>query len=262
MAYNNQEKDNRPKAPFDLFALTLWAPSTAPGKSAMFLVDVDVGFRVTLTVRTGDPADKEKGKDGDVIRMKMELRDFEKVVNLFGDVIRSKGEMKVAAVEQVYFRWNKEQGKRERIEQPRDGNQLFFVKDSEGKIALSLVQYNRPKIEFSFLSTKPALVFKHGDGSPYSDAEMSQSEARAYHKILSELFSRVSASQIRQHQIPDQYKPPYVPQQAAGNGGGGYNKGNNNGGGQQQRPANSGGNEGSSKAAVTAFDDMDDDIPY
>ena len=64
MAYGNHEKDNRPKAPFDLFALTKWAPSTAQGKQAMLMVDSDIGGTVIFTVRTGDPADKERMKDG------------------------------------------------------------------------------------------------------------------------------------------------------------------------------------------------------
>lgn len=259
MAYNNQERDNRPAAPFDLFVLTLWAPSTAPGKRAMLKLDVDAAGKVTWMVRTGDPADKDKAKDGDVIRMKMNLWDFEKVVNLFGDVIRSKEPRKECAVEQVYFRFNKETKQRERVDTPRDGNQLFFVKDSEGKIAVSLVQYNRPKIEFGFLPDRPELRFAHGEGTKWSDAEESQSNARAYHKLLTELQLRIAASQIRQYQVPDQYKPPYVPpQQNGGNGGynkggnSGYNNGGSSGGGGSRQPA----------PAVAGEDDMDDDIPY
>jgi hypothetical protein len=262
MAYNNQEKDNRPAAPFDLFVMTLWAPSTAPGKRAMFKVEVDAAGRVTFMVRTGDPADKEKAKDGDVIRMKLNFWDFEKVVNLFGDVVRAKGEMKVAVVEQQFFRFNKETKQRERVDTPRDGNKLFFVKDSEGKIAVSLVQYNRPQIEFGFLAERPEFVFAHADGTKFSDAEMSQSGARAYHKLLGELQSRIQSSLIRQHQVPDQYKPPYVPQQQGG-GGNGYqnqNRGGGQGGGSGYN--NGGGQARPQQAAVVAVDDMDDDIPY
>jgi uncharacterized membrane protein YgcG len=261
MAYNNQEKDNRPAAPFDLFVLTLWAPSTAPGKRAMLKLDVDAAGKVTWMVRTGDPADKEKAKDGDVIRMKMNIWDFEKTVNLFGDVVRSKGEMKVAAVEQVYFRFNKETKQRERVDTPRDGAQLFFVKDSEGKIAVSLVQYNRPKIEFGFLPDRPEFRFAHADGSKFSEAEESQSNARAYHKLLQELQLRVAASQIRQYQVPDQYKPPYVPPQQGG-GNGGYNKGGNGGGYGNSNGGGSSGGQRPPAAAVIGEDDLDDDIPY
>jgi uncharacterized membrane protein YgcG len=261
MAYNNQEKDTRPAAPFDLFVMTLWAPSTAPGKRAMFKIDVDAAGRVTFMVRTGDPADKEKAKDGDVIRMKMNYWDFEKVVHLFGDVVRAKGEMKVAVVEQQFFRFNKDTKQRERIDTPRDGNKLFFVKDSEGKIAISLVQYNRPQIEFGFLAERPEFVFAHADGSKFSDAEMSQSAARSYHKLLSELHQRIQTSMIRQHQVPDQYKPPFVPQQQGGNGGGngGYQNRGGNGGGYNNG-GNSGGGAQRQQAAVVV--EEDDDIPY
>jgi len=266
MAYDKQDK--RPAAPFDLFDLTLWAPSTAQGKFAMFLVDVGIDGKVTFTVRTGDPADKEKAKDGDVIRMRMKLVDFEKVTNVFGDVVRSKGPMKECAVEQVYFKFDKASGQRVRMEQPRDGNKLFINKDSDGVVSISLVQYNRPNIEFGFLARNPEIVFAHGDGNKWSEGEMSQSGARAYHKIMTELFLRVNASLIRQHQIPDQYKPPYVPpQQAGGNGYGnksGGGGGGGNGYGNQNRNSNGGSNNGggSRPAPVQAEDDMDDDVPY
>jgi hypothetical protein len=263
MAYNNQEKDKRPKAPFDLFALTLWAPSTAQGKSAMFMMDVSLDGKVNFTVRTGDPADKEKQKDGDVIRMRMNLVDYEKVVNVFGDVIRSKGPMKVAAVALDYYRWDKESKQRVRMDAPRDGNKLFINKDADGTVSLSLVQYNRTNIEFGFIPRNPELVFAHSDGNKWTDGEMSLSGARAYHKVMAELHSRVAASTIRQHQIPDQFQPPYVAPQAAGGGqGGGYKSGNGGGGGGGYNKPQQSNNGGGQRAVVVAEDDMDDDIPY
>jgi uncharacterized membrane protein YgcG len=269
MAYNNQEKDKRPKAPFDLFQLTLWAPSTAPGKSAMFLVDVGIDGKVSFTVRTGDPADKEKAKDGDVIRMRMSLLDYEKFVNLFGDVLRAKGPIKRAAVEQVYYKFNKDTKQRERMDTPRDGNKLFINKDADGTVSISLVQYNRTNIEFGFLPRNPEILFANEDGQKWSDGEMSLSNARAYQKILAELFTRVMASTTRQHQVPDLYQPPYVPPaQGSGSGGGYGNKsgggGNSYGNNQNRNNGGGGGNSngGGNRAPIQAEDDMEDDIPY
>lgn len=268
MAYGNQERDNRPNAPFDLFQLTLWAPSpTAPGKSAMFGFDVGIDGKVTARVRTGDPADKEKSKDGDVIRLTFgKLTDFEQFVQVFGDVVRSKEPRKECAVEQVWFRFNKETKQRERMDSPRDGVKLFVDKDRDGRVSLSLVQYNRTNIEFGFLPQRPEIVFAHGNGDKWTEGEQSQSAARAYHKILGELHQRVDGSRIRQHQVPDLYKPPFVPQKPGGNGGqgggggqngySGYNKGGSNGGG-------GGGNSNYQKPAPVQVEvDMDDDVPY
>jgi hypothetical protein len=262
MAYDKQDK--RPAAPFDLFELTLWAPSTAQGKFAMFLVDVGIDGKVTFTVRTGDPADKEKQKDGDVIRFRMKLMDYEKFTNVFGDVVRSKGPMKECAVEQVYYKFDKASQQRVRMDQPRDGNKLFINKDADGVVSVSLVQYNRTNIEFGFLARNPEIVFAHGDGNKWSDGEMSQSGARAYHKVMTELFDRVNTSLIRQQQVPDLYKPPYVPAAPSGNGGG---YGNKSGGGNASynppRNNGGGGNGGASRPApIQAEDDMEDDIPY
>lgn len=262
MAYNNQqEKDKRPKAPFDLFQLTKWAPSpTAPGKNAMFMVNVGLDGSVTFTVRTGDPADKERMKDGDNIRMTLKFEDFEKFVLQFGEAIRSKGECKFALVEQVKFRWDKDQGKRVALDQPRDGMKLFFGKDAEGIFFISLIQYKKTEIEFGFINEKPEFIFKHGDGTPFSRAENSLLGARDYHKLLSELHLRVLNSEIRMAQIPDKFQPPYVPQgQGGGNGGGGQRQG---GGGGGYSGGNGGNGGGGNKPAAGGFNDMDDDIPY
>lgn len=260
MAYNNQEKDTRPRAPFDLFDLTLWAPSTAQGKSASFNLDVDVANRVSFIVRTGDPADKEKSKDGDVIRMKVKLAKFKEFIALFGQVVRSKGEIKYAMVEQVYFRFNKETKQRERMDKPRDGNELFFGKDRDGVIFISLVAYNKTKIEFRFVPDRKDFVFKHADGNVFTAAEDSASAAGAYHALCQELIDRVDQSRLVHKASPDLYKPPYVPQQG-GHGGGGnsYNKGGSGGSNSGGGSSNSSGNR---VAANDADDMMDDDIPY
>lgn len=260
MAYNNEQKDTRPNAPFDLHSLTKWAPSTAQGKSAMFKVDVDLAGKVTLMVLTGDPADKERSKDGHMIKIKLGPEDFEKFVINFGDALRAKGECKYFLVEQVKFQWDKNAGKRVPLETPRDGIKLVFGKDSAGIMFISLVQYKKTEIEFGFLVERPEFLWKHSDGTPYSNAENSVLGARAYHKLLTELNLRIEASRIRQHQTPDAYKPPYVPGPpgggaGGGSGGGGYNKGGNGGGGGY-------GGGGQTQKAAPDFSEMDDEIPY
>lgn len=259
MAYNNQEKDKRPKSPFDLFQLTKWAPSpTAPGKNAMLMLDVSLDGTVGFTVRTGDPADKERMKDGDVIKMRLKFDDFERFVNQFGDAIRAKGECKFALVEQVKFKWDSQQGKRVPLDQPRDGIKLFFGKDSEGIFFISLIQYKKSEIEFGFINDKAEFIFKHADGQPFSRAENSLLGARSYHKLLTELHVRVLNSAIRMQQIPDQFQPPYVSPNAGG--GNGYGNRGGNGGGNNYGNNNSGG--GGSNKPAPSFDDMDDDVPY
>lgn len=269
MAYNNnQEKDKRPKAPFDLFALTKWAPSpTAPGKNAMFMVDAALDGTVSFTVRTGDPADKERMKDGDVIRIRLKLDEFERFVIQFGDAIRSKGPCKYFLVEQVRFRWDKDAGKRVPLDEPRDGIKLAYGKDDEGVFFIALTQYKKTDIEFGFINERPEFAFKHNDGGFFSRAENSVIGARSYHKLLNELHSRITTSRILQNARPDDYQPPYVPQQQGGGQGGGNRGGNGGGNNGSYNRGNGGGNNsnsnggGSSKPAPE-FSDLDDDIPY
>jgi uncharacterized membrane protein YgcG len=266
MAYNQQEKDNRPRAPFDLFSLTRWAKSTAQGKSASFNLDVDLAGRVSLMVRTGDPADKERMRDGDNIRIKLNLEDYEKWVIQFGEAIRHKGECKFVLVEQVRFSWDNNLKKRVPLEAPRDGIKLFFGKDSNGVFYMSLIQFKKTEIEFGFINERPEFIFKHGDGNAFTDAENSLIGARAYHKLLLELHQRITQSRLLQNAKPDDYKPPYVPAQGQGGGqgggqsnNGGNRSGGNSGGGNGGGQSNGGG--GTAKASPE-FSDMDDDIPY
>jgi hypothetical protein len=262
MAYNNnQEKDTRPKAPFDLFSLTKWAPSpTNPSKNAMLSLDVALDGTVSFVVRTGDPADKERMKDGDIIKIRVRFEKYEQFVLQFGDMLRQKGPCKYFLVEQVRFRWDKDAGKRVAMDEPRDGIKLAYGKDDNGVVFMALTQYKKTDIEFGFIEAKPEFIFKHGDGAPFSPAENSMIGARAYHKLLTELHTRVLNSAIRQQQIPDQFKPPYVAPQGGGNGGGGYggNRGGNGGGGGGYSN-----NSGGSRPAPQAAPSMeDDDVPY
>lgn len=270
MAYNNQqEKDNRPRSPFDLFALTRWAPSpTAQGKSASFNLDVDDAGRVSFIVRTGDPADKERMRDGDIIRIKLGLDDFERFAIKFGDMLREKGPCKIFFTEQVKFRWDNDAKKRVALDQPRDGIKLVIGKDSEGVVFMALTQFKKTEIEFGFVNERPEFIFQHADGTPFSRAENSVIGARAYHKLLTELHSRIEAGLARVARTPDKYKPPFVPQQGSGNGSGGYNKGNSNGSGGYNggnRNNASAGNSGGvtpQAAPASEFVDTDDEIPY
>lgn len=263
MAYDNkQEQDKRPKAPFDLFKLTLWAPSpTAPGKNASFNVDVGIDGIVTLRVRTGDPADKEKAKDGDQIVMRMQPKQFNEWVILFDEVLRGKGENRKQIVEQVWYRWDKDAGKRVKMDAPRDGTKLSFGKDADGKVFVALTAYKRTDIEFGYFDPSRAeFWYVHGDGNRFTEGEMSQSAARGYLAEMRDLQNRISNSRIIQHLTPDLFQPPYVPKPPQGGYGGGNGNNNNRGGG-----GGYGGGGGQSKPAAapaSGFEDDDTDIPY
>jgi uncharacterized membrane protein YgcG len=88
---------------------------------------------------------------------------------------------------------------------------------------------------------------------------MSLLGARAYHKLLTELHQRVHTGLTRVSQIPDQYKPPYVPQN--NNGGGNQRSGGGNGGGNSNN-ATSNNSGGASRQPANDFAEMDDEIPY
>ena len=259
MAYDNKDKDTRPKSPFDLYALTLWTPNPeTQGKNASFSIDVDLKGMVSFRVRTGNPADKEKGtpnNPGDVIQMRLPIAEFEQFQLMFGDMLRNKGEIKYALTEQNWFRFNKETKQRERMDKPKDATELFFGKDSEGIVYVSMVSWNKPKFTFNFVNDRPQFLFKHGNGAYFTPGENSTIQARGYHKLLSELHMRVSDALQRMHVVPDLYQPPYVPKPPQG----GYNKGGNGGGGGGG--SYGGGGQSSAPKPQPVFDD-DDDVPY
>lgn len=269
MANNQQQdKDKRPRAYFDTYALTLWGqPVNSGAKSPQFSINVGDDGRVNITVRTGNPDDKDKSSkgDGDVIRISFNRMRFNTFVDKFGEVVRSKTPLTYHLAEQVQFRWDKEKRERVRMETPRDGITLHFGKGDDGIIRMTLEQYNRSKIEFDFVPQRTDFLFKHGDGTNFTDAEMAGLAQRAYLKELDKLQDSYVASRIWMKAEPELYQPPYKPDFNKGGNGGG-NKGsysNNNGGGNGGYSNNSAPAPKPQAEPAGADDDFsDDDVPY
>ena len=92
-------------------------------------------------------------------------------------------------------------------------------KDNQGRVFISVVAQDRPKIKFTFLpSDWHGLV--HKDGTPYGEAEMSVVFARAWLRLMTQLVPNVM----------DTYYTEPEPRDNSGDGynKGGYNKGKSN----------------------------------
>jgi hypothetical protein len=267
MANNQQQdKDKRPRAAYDMQVLTLWGTKGRPEwKTPSFSFNVTRDGNASLTCRTGNPEDKDKTKqgDGDVIRMRMNPKEYKNFINLYGDVVRSKGPLRHQITEQVHFGFNKDTKQREKLAQPRDGVKFSFGKDEDGVIRFALTQYNRTELEFSLAPDRSRMNFsiRHPSGEEFTDGDYSQLEARGYLDAFKEAHQMVLLSDITMHQRPDAYQPPYVPN---GNGGVQRNSGNGGGGGGNwNRPAPAAAAPAASGGG--GFTDAyggDDDVPY
>lgn len=258
--YQQQEK-KKPRAPFDLFSLTLWTPNPAPqanGKNASLNWGVNLKGDITVSCRSGNPADKEKTKqgDGDVIRATFPLAQFEIFLGFFNEAIRAKGEYKKFIDSNGWY--GLVDGQRKVLDKPRTDSTLTIGKDSEGKMFIALTKYKRDNFEFSFTPDRPAFYFRHANGDLFTAAEESVAYASGFQKTLSELYHIVRESDVVHSIYAKDYEERFDPKKAFGAAGGGGG-GNSYGGGQNR--GGSGGGGGQARPAAAATDD-DDDIPY
>ena len=129
---------------------------------------------------------------------------------------------------------------------------LWVGRDAEGQIFISVVSTkpNWPIIKFLFgPSDNRYHKFLHGDGTPYSKADLSILFAKSYLNMLRALVPNVMDT----HYFEAPQNPNWK-KGGQGDGGSGGNRWGNNGGGNQ------GGGQRASQAP--AADDMDDSIPF
>jgi len=141
-------------------------------------------------------------------------------------------------------------------------SEVWFGKDTEGVVWLSLCAYNRPMIKFTLLPNEYH-QFRHATGESLSPGEASTKlAAPAYIRALELIMAHLQVTE---------YKEPPPRDNQGGNrggqgGGGGYGGGNRggNGGGQggggTYDRRSSGGGGGS--ASGGGFSESDEDLPF
>lgn len=81
-------------------------------------------------------------------------------------------------------------------------------KDKEGRVFISVVAENRPKIKFTFLPSEWHML-THKDGTPYTESALSVTYAKAWSRLLSSLLPTVLTNYYVQPEPWDGGKKDY-----------------------------------------------------
>lgn len=205
-----------------------------------------------ITVFTNDPNDTGADKGYGKISANLDLPVFAAFLCELDKIIMGPEDVKVG-IENKNFIFPG--GKRS--EKPVVVSTLWFGKNKEGEVWMSVVARDRPKIQFKFGAGQDFHHFVRGDGTPYSAGEWSQLCAKGYIRILEEMMPALA---VANYVEPPKKDPPaggggYGGGQRGGGGGGNYG----GGGGGQRGGSNGGGNSG---GGADSFGGDGDDLPF
>jgi hypothetical protein len=139
-------------------------------------------------------------------------------------------------------------------------SEVWYGKDAEGVVWLSLCAYQRPMIKFPLLPNEYHR-FCHATGETLSAGEASTLlAAPAYIRALELIMAQL---QVVEYKEP----PPRDPNRGGGSGGGNYGGGNRggnggSGGGGNYDRRNSGGGSSGGSGGGGSFDDGGEDLPF
>lgn len=141
-----------------------------------------------------------------------------------------------------------------RSDRPVVMSELWFGKNPEGIVWLSVAAPNRPKIQFKF-TLSDFHQFIKADGTPFNAAEGSVAAAKGYIKVLEQMMAIMMADNFEE--------PP--PKDGGQGGGGGYGNrggggGQGGGGGGYNRGGQGGGGGGAPRSG--GDDIAGDDLPF
>lgn len=192
-----------------------------------------------IKVYTGHSSDIN-GKQRGIIRATLSGINFYAFLELLKNALASEGAFK-SKIEYKDYHFL---GGR-RSDTPQVISVVYVGRDEDGTIWVSVIDAlneGRPRIKFEFGNGRNH-KFIHGDGTPYSRAEVSQLFARAYYNFLSTAGSYVM---VREYVEPK----PRNNQGGANRGNYNSNYTNNNGGNHQNNNDN------------TPDDSFSDDLPF
>lgn len=227
MSDNNQPRfPARRKNALDNFGFSISVPVEGEqGKYSRLLWGLK-GNNLTIRVYTSVPSDQ--GNQNGLITCDLEGIQFFAFLEMVREAINATGEYK-NKIECAKFIFPN--GKRS--EKPVTISSVYVGRTAEGMIWVSIIdniKKERPRIQFPFAGGRWH-HFKHGDGTDYTKAEVSQLTAKAFYNML---------SQIGSHLMVTEYKEPEK-----------KNYNNNSGGGNQNNYQNNSNNNVS-----------DDEIPF
>lgn len=233
---NFPQRPPREKHGLDNRKLNLNAPTpNVPGQRASLIW----GFYANnprITVYTGDPAEKQdRNKDYGKISANMDMPAFFVFLDMLKQIVVAEPDTKLCMENKNFTFYG---GKRS--DAPAIVSETWVGKDKDGVIALCISAKDRPRIKF-LLTLSDFHNLKKGDGTPFTQGEVSVMVTKAYIDMLSNMMSNMA---IQYYEEP---KPKDAP--------GGNRQANNGYGGNNN---NNRGNSGGGNAAA----DNDDDIPF
>lgn len=173
------EQAEQPVRIHDFERLQMWTPTPgAPGKRAKLSFGIRDG-NPRVTVFTNDPNDKI---NNGVIYAAMNPETFYAFMELFGNVIRAKEEVKYK-ISCFGTRWENNKPTKEKILI----SDLCFGRDAEGMIWICIIAENRPKIKFEFNISDYHLLLD-GDGKQFDKARASRLEAASKLALFHDVY--------------------------------------------------------------------------
>lgn len=251
---DNQQKPARKKTALSNSKLVLAAPQKG-GPPATLKIDL-WNNNPRIVVDTKDPNLMGPENHFGRIEAAMAPSDLFAVIELLRHYATHEGESKDKA---ATFGHEFVNGQRDKNITPKAS--LWVGRDGEGCVFMSVVneaKKNYPIIKFLVLPSDGRYTkWFHGDGTPWTRAELSQLYAKANANMWEVIVGATMAFT---------YEPPPPPaggwgNRGGGGGGGGFNRGGGGGGGGYGNRGGSGGGGGGGGGGAKE-DVMDDDIPF
>lgn len=237
--YNGPQRPPAPKNTLSHNKLHLQAQTPSDASKKSTLKWEFTGNNPRIVVWTNEPGDDGRDKDYGKIIAALDLPVFNIFLEMLSEIAAGPRDTKSKIENKNYiFPGGK------RSEQPVVVSELWVGKDKDGKVWICVSKRDRPRIKFVLGDEMQYHKFIHGDGTPYSDEQVSTMCARGYVRMLTEIMNAMAIAH---------YKEPEPKPDNNNRGGNNYNRGNNNGG-------NNNGGGYSRSAPATPPDD--DEIPF
>lgn len=219
----SEQRGNRPPIrpnPFSVMSTWMFADPVAGATRRPNLRIRVVGNVPRISVRTNVPDDRNNG----VIDFNTDLATFAVILRAIRDIADGK-------VESRKFNYIDDFVAGKKLDKPVVVSTVHIGKDREsGRVFMSVLGYNRPKIRFFFGPSKyHAMV--NGDGSEISEAEVSAAYAHGFVDSYLPLVLQLLVTEFNP-EAKNVAKPPSAQGGGGQRGGGGYqNRGGSSGGG-------------------------------
>lgn len=238
----NFQRPEKIKSAFNNSKLTLSAPCpTAKGKYSTLGFDF-ANNNPSIIVRTNDPGDATPANNYGTISAKLDAPAFYAFIYNLEQCIKSEGEMKIKCEN-----YNHDYVDGQRSQDIKHLSDLWVGKDKEGCPYISVLSKkdDRPVIKFVFgPSDSRWHKYLHGDGTPFSKADLAKLYANSFLTILKHVTANIMVSAY----VAPVPRKPFGGQQGGGN--------------RPQYNNNRQGGNSYSKPAPADVSGGDDDLPF